>query len=142
MTPVDSARPRPIRSILVANRSEIAIRVFRAASEMGIRTVAIYANEDRFVQQAARNGVDLFRVFDALNGVDNMRVAIDAVRETGALCEGCDLLHRRSLRYGEAEVWAQVLRGSREAAREGPVPTSSASRTWPACAARARRVRW
>jgi pyruvate carboxylase len=40
-----------------------------------------------FVQQAADNGIDLFRVFDALNSVDNMRVAIDAVRETGMLCE-------------------------------------------------------
>lgn len=40
-----------------------------------------------FVQQAADNGIDLFRVFDALNNVDNMRVAIDAVRETGMLCE-------------------------------------------------------
>jgi pyruvate carboxylase len=39
---------KPIRSLLVANRSEIAIRVLRAASEMGIRTVAIYSNEDRF----------------------------------------------------------------------------------------------
>ncbi len=37
----------PIKSILVANRSEIAIRVFRAASEMNIRTVAIYSKEDR-----------------------------------------------------------------------------------------------
>jgi len=40
-----------------------------------------------FVQQAARSGIDLFRVFDSLNWVENMRVAIDAVRETGALCE-------------------------------------------------------
>ncbi len=39
---------KPIRSILVANRSEIAIRVLRAASEMGIRSVAIYSSEDRF----------------------------------------------------------------------------------------------
>src|SRR3990167_6639069 len=39
---------KKIRSLLVANRSEIAIRVMRAASEMGIRTVAIYSNEDRF----------------------------------------------------------------------------------------------
>jgi pyruvate carboxylase len=37
-----------IQKLLVANRSEIAIRVFRAASELGIRTVAIYAHEDRF----------------------------------------------------------------------------------------------
>jgi pyruvate carboxylase len=40
--------PKKIRSLLVANRGEIAIRIFRAASEMGIRTVAIYAAEDRF----------------------------------------------------------------------------------------------
>lgn len=39
---------RPIKKILVANRSEIAIRVMRAATELGIRTVAIYAFEDRF----------------------------------------------------------------------------------------------
>ena len=38
----------PIRKLLIANRSEIAIRVMRAATELGIRTVAIYANEDRF----------------------------------------------------------------------------------------------
>jgi pyruvate carboxylase len=37
-----------IRKLLVANRSEIAIRVFRAAAELGIRTVAVYAQEDRF----------------------------------------------------------------------------------------------
>jgi pyruvate carboxylase len=41
-----------------------------------------------FVGQAAKNGVDVFRVFDSLNWVENMRVAIDAVRESGALCEG------------------------------------------------------
>ncbi|KAA0998350.1 hypothetical protein FVF58_45065 [Paraburkholderia panacisoli] len=37
----------PIRSLLIANRSEIAIRVMRAAAELDIRTVAIYSNEDR-----------------------------------------------------------------------------------------------
>src|SRR4249920_3313891 len=38
----------PIRKLVVANRSEIAIRVFRSAHELGVRTVAIYAHEDRF----------------------------------------------------------------------------------------------
>ncbi len=40
--------PGRIRSLLVANRGEIAIRVMRAATELGIRTVAIYSQEDRF----------------------------------------------------------------------------------------------
>ena len=37
-----------ISKLLVANRSEIAIRVFRSAHELGIRTVAIYTHEDRY----------------------------------------------------------------------------------------------
>src|SRR3954466_5413402 len=36
------------KKLLVANRSEIAVRVFRAATELGLSTVAIYAQEDRF----------------------------------------------------------------------------------------------
>jgi len=40
-----------------------------------------------FVAQASRGGVDLFRVFDCLNWVDNMQVAIEAVRASGRLCE-------------------------------------------------------
>src|SRR5450432_1829246 len=38
---------QPIRKLLAANRSEIAIRIFRAANELGLRTVAIYSQEDR-----------------------------------------------------------------------------------------------
>jgi pyruvate carboxylase len=40
-----------------------------------------------FVEQAATSGVDVFRVFDSLNWVENMRVAMDAVLETGKVCE-------------------------------------------------------
>jgi len=39
---------RPIKKLLAANRSEIATRVFRSATELGIRTVAIYSHEDRY----------------------------------------------------------------------------------------------
>ncbi len=58
-----------------------------------------------FVRQAAAGGVDLFRVFDSLNWVTNMRVAIDAVREAGALCEGAicytgDLFDPARAKYG------------------------------------------
>nr|WP_305882503.1 pyruvate carboxylase [Cupriavidus sp. WGlv3] len=57
-----------------------------------------------FVRQAASAGVDVFRVFDSLNWVRNMRVAIDAVGESGALCEGAicytgDLFDPKRSRY-------------------------------------------
>src|ERR1700733_10809782 len=38
----------PIKSLLIANRGEIAIRVMRAAAELGLKTVAIHSREDRF----------------------------------------------------------------------------------------------
>jgi pyruvate carboxylase len=41
-----------------------------------------------FVKEAAQAGLDLFRVFDSLNWVPNMAVALEAVRESGMLCEG------------------------------------------------------
>ena len=52
---------------------------------------------DAFVTEAARTGIDIFRIFDALNDVGQMRPAIDAVRATGtavaevALCYTADL---------------------------------------------------
>src|SRR4051812_9574384 len=46
--PKTAAAVAPVfKKLMVANRSEIAIRVFRAATELGLRTVAIYAQEDR-----------------------------------------------------------------------------------------------
>ena len=58
-----------------------------------------------FVREAAATGVDIFRIFDALNDVDQMRVAIDAVRETGtavaevAFCYTGDLLNPAEDKY-------------------------------------------
>src|SRR5262245_43800634 len=46
--PFPMRQPRKIRTVLVANRGEISIRVMRAAHELGIRTVSIYSQEDRF----------------------------------------------------------------------------------------------
>ncbi len=40
-----------------------------------------------FVKEAADAGIDVFRVFDALNWIDNMEVAMEAVLESGAICE-------------------------------------------------------
>ncbi|HHX90316.1 MAG TPA: pyruvate carboxylase, partial [Paracoccus sp.] len=60
-----------------------------------------------FVRQAAGTGIDLFRVFDSLNWVENMRVAMDAVLETGRICEGTicytgDLLNPARPKYNLA----------------------------------------
>ena len=57
-----------------------------------------------FVRQAAETGVDVFRVFDSLNWVENMRVAMDAVVESGKICEGTicytgDLLDPNRAKY-------------------------------------------
>ena len=38
---------KKINKLMVANRGEIAIRIFRAATELDIKTVAIYSNEDK-----------------------------------------------------------------------------------------------
>jgi pyruvate carboxylase len=39
---------RPVAKLMAANRSEIAVRIFRAGTELGLRTVAVFAQEDRF----------------------------------------------------------------------------------------------
>ncbi|MEL6316332.1 MAG: biotin/lipoyl-containing protein, partial [Pseudomonadota bacterium] len=60
--------------------------LLRASNGVGYSNYADNVVE-KFVDQAAKSGVDVFRVFDALNWVDNMRVAIDAVLATGRICE-------------------------------------------------------
>ena len=57
-----------------------------------------------FVAQAAESGVDVFRVFDSLNWVENMRVAMDAVGKSGKVIEGTicytgDLLDANRSKY-------------------------------------------
>lgn len=57
-----------------------------------------------FIQEASKRGIDLFRVFDALNWDKGMAVAIDTVLNTGKLCEACicytgDILDERRDKY-------------------------------------------
>ncbi len=76
--------------ILVANRSEIAIRVMRAANELGIRTVAVYAHEDRLAlhrfkaDESYLIGKGLGPIKAYLSIEEIIRVAKQA---------GCDCLH-------------------------------------------------
>ncbi|MCS7090734.1 MAG: pyruvate carboxylase [Verrucomicrobiota bacterium] len=57
-----------------------------------------------FVKHAAAQGIDLFRIFDSLNYLPNLKVAMEAVQETHALCEGAicytgDILDPRRTKY-------------------------------------------
>ncbi|TWT81919.1 Methylmalonyl-CoA carboxyltransferase 5S subunit [Planctomycetes bacterium CA13] len=62
--------------------------LLRAQNLLGYRH---YADDtvDRFVDKAAENGMDVFRVFDALNDPRNLKRAMDAVRKTGKHAQGC-----------------------------------------------------
>ncbi|MEM9702443.1 MAG: biotin carboxylase N-terminal domain-containing protein, partial [Planctomycetota bacterium] len=80
---------KPIRKLLVANRGEIAIRICRSATELGLRTVAVYTHEDRFAlhrfkadeaYQVGRPGEPLAAYLDVPNLVALcVREGVDAV---------------------------------------------------------------
>ncbi len=60
-----------------------------------------------FIDQAAKAGMDVFRIFDSLNWIENMRVAIEAVREAdkvaeAAICYTGDILDARRTKYNLA----------------------------------------
>lgn len=73
----------------------------------------------RFVAQAAASGVDVFRVFDSLNWVENMRISMDAVLEAGKVCEASicytgDLLDPNRSKY-DLRYYVEMGRALREA---------------------------
>ncbi|MEQ9562260.1 MAG: biotin carboxylase N-terminal domain-containing protein, partial [Woeseiaceae bacterium] len=75
---------KTIKQLLIANRGEIAIRVMRAASELGLRTIAIYSTEDRFslhrskADEAYLVGSDKGPIDAYLDIADVLRIAHDA----------------------------------------------------------------
>ena len=94
----------------------------------GRRTPSGYTNYPDNVVQGVRArkrpqaGIDLFRIFDSLNWVPNMRVAMEAVRESGAHLRSGHLLHRRHPRSEAAEVRPEVLRRAGQGAGEDGRP--------------------
>ncbi len=72
-----------------------------------------------FVAQAAATGIDVFRVFDPLNWVENMRVAMDAVLDSGRLLEGAicytgDLLDPERSKY-DLKYYVDMARDLKDA---------------------------
>ena len=112
--------PRPITKILVANRGEIACRIFRSCAELGIGSVAIYSESDRgsLHQQTADESVYL--PGDTLAETYlNIEAILSAARETGAdaIHPGYGFLSERSsfanavtVKSGRAPAMLVVMR--------------------------------
>ena len=86
----------PITKVLVANRSEIAIRVFRAANELGLRTVSIWAEEDKLALHRFKSD-ESYRVgrgphLDRELGPIESYLSIDEVIRVAHL-SGADAIH-------------------------------------------------
>jgi pyruvate carboxylase subunit A len=77
-----------IRKILIANRGEIAVRVAQACAEMGITSVAIYTEPDRYGLHVRRADEAYAVGADPLAGYLNPRALVNLAVETG-----CDALH-------------------------------------------------
>lgn len=82
---IDRERLRKIRA---ACPNILLQCLVRGANGVGYTSYADNVVEE-FVVLAAKNGMDVFRIFDCFNIVDNMRVCIDAVKKTGKVAEVC-----------------------------------------------------
>ncbi|XP_012257036.2 pyruvate carboxylase, mitochondrial isoform X2 [Athalia rosae] len=91
---------KPIRSVLVANRGEIAIRVFRACNELGIRSVAIYSEQDKMHmhRQKADEGYMVGRGLPPVQAYLNIPEIIRVAKENDvdAIHPGYGFLSERS----------------------------------------------
>ncbi|MCQ0092561.1 pyruvate carboxylase [Roseovarius sp. M141] len=76
-----------LRDLRVAMPNVMSQMLLRASNGVGYTNYPDNVVQE-FVRQAAKTGVDVFRVFDSLNWVENMRVAMDAVIESNKICEG------------------------------------------------------
>ncbi|MFQ6371603.1 acetyl-CoA carboxylase biotin carboxylase subunit [Shewanella sp. YIC-542] len=77
-----------IKKILIANRGEIAVRIIRACAEMGIRSVAVYADADRHALHVKRADEAYSLGDDPLAGYLSPQRLVGLALETG-----CDALH-------------------------------------------------
>ena len=81
---------KKFKKVLVANRGEIAIRIFRACSELGIRTVGIYSNEDK--NSLFRTKADESYLVGKDKGPIEAYLSIDEIINL-ALKKGVDAIH-------------------------------------------------
>jgi pyruvate carboxylase len=77
-------RLRKLRALVPNIPFQMLLRGANGVAYSSLPDNAIY----HFCQQAKENGVDVFRVFDALNDLENIMVGIEAVKKAGGVCEG------------------------------------------------------
>ncbi len=95
-----------LRKILIANRGEIAVRIIRACAEMGIRSVAIYTEADRFGLHVKKADESYFIGSEPIAGYLNIYALVDLAAATG-----CDAIHPG---YGFLSENAQFARVCKE----------------------------
>jgi acetyl-CoA carboxylase biotin carboxylase subunit len=100
------SKPKLLRKVLVANRGEIAIRIFRALSEMGIGSVAVYSEADRLSWHlryadeahligpppASESYLDIARIVDVARkaGCDGIHPGYGFLAESHEFAEACE----------------------------------------------------
>ena len=77
-----------IKKILIANRGEIAVRIVRACSEMGIKSVAIYSDADRQALHVKKADEAYYIGSDPVIGYLSAHNIVNL-----AVASGCDALH-------------------------------------------------
>lgn len=77
-----------IKKILIANRGEIAVRIVRACAEMGIKSVAVYAEPDRYALHVKKADEAYSLGPDTVSGYLNAHRLVNLAKATG-----CDALH-------------------------------------------------
>jgi pyruvate carboxylase subunit A len=95
-----------LRKILIANRGEIAVRIIRACAEMGIRSVAIYSDADRFALHVKKADESYCIGSEPVAGYLNVYGMVDLAAATG-----CDAIHPG---YGFLSENAQFAKACKE----------------------------
>ena len=95
-----------LRKILIANRGEIAVRIIRACAEMGIRSVAIYSEADRFALHVKKADESYCIGSEPLAGYLNAYGLVNLAATTN-----CDAIHPG---YGFLSENAQFARACKE----------------------------
>ena len=94
-----------IQSLLIANRGEIAIRIARAAADLGIRSVAVFSEDDATALHRQRADAAV-----TLKGVGPRAYLDGEALVAAALAAGCDAVHPGYGFLSESAVFQQIGR--------------------------------